>query len=70
MKNVIVFALGGARYAVELRWVREVTKLGPVTPVPGGPAAASSSSSSSSPSPRPADRPPPPAPCAGRAISA
>jgi len=37
MKNVIVLALGGARYAVELRWVREVTKLGPITPVPGSP---------------------------------
>jgi purine-binding chemotaxis protein CheW len=34
MKNVIVFALGGARYAIELRWVREVTVLGHLTPVP------------------------------------
>jgi len=39
MKNVIVFALGGARYAVELRWVREVVTLGFVTPVPGAPPA-------------------------------
>jgi len=40
MKNVIVFALGPARYAVELRWVREVITLGHVTPVPHAPAAA------------------------------
>ena len=39
MKNVIVFALGGSRYAVELRWVREVVTLGFVTPVPGAPAS-------------------------------
>lgn len=39
MKNVIVFALGGARYAVELRWVREVITLGHVTPVPTAPSA-------------------------------
>ncbi len=37
MKNVIVFALGGARYAIELRWVREVSTLGYITPVPRGP---------------------------------
>lgn len=37
MKNVIVFALGQARYAVELRWVREVFTLGPVTPVAHAP---------------------------------
>lgn len=37
MKNVIVFALGGSRYAVELRWVREVVTLGFVTPVPTAP---------------------------------
>lgn len=41
MKNVIVFALGGARFAIELRWVREVITLGFVTPVPGAPAAIS-----------------------------
>lgn len=40
MKNVIVFALGPARYAVELRWVREVITLGHVTPVPHAPEAA------------------------------
>ncbi len=39
MRNVIVFALGGGRYAVELRWVREVATLGFVTPVPTAPAA-------------------------------
>ncbi len=39
MKNVIVFALGGSRYAIELRWVREVLTLGFVTPVPGAPPA-------------------------------
>jgi chemotaxis signal transduction protein len=39
MKNVIVFALEGERYAVELRWVREVFTLGFVTPVPSAPAA-------------------------------
>lgn len=39
MKNVIVFALGHARYAVELRWVREVFTLGPVTPVAHAPDA-------------------------------
>jgi len=39
MKNVIVFALGQARYAVELRWVREVFVVGHVTPVPHAPVA-------------------------------
>jgi chemotaxis signal transduction protein len=39
MRNVIVFALGQARYAVELRWVREVFTLGPVTPVAHAPEA-------------------------------
>jgi len=34
MKNVIVFAHGAARYAIELRWVREVSTLGHITPVP------------------------------------
>ena len=28
LRNVIVFAIGAARYAVELRWVREVVTLG------------------------------------------
>ncbi len=37
MKNVIVFALGRARSAIELRWVREVSTLGYITPVPRGP---------------------------------
>ncbi len=39
MKNVVVFALGGERFAVELRWVREVVTLGYVTPVPTAPPA-------------------------------
>jgi purine-binding chemotaxis protein CheW len=39
MKNVIVFELAGGRYAVELRWVREVFPLGAVTPVPTAPPA-------------------------------
>lgn len=39
LRNVIVFALGAARYAVELRWVREVVTLGFVTAVPTAPPA-------------------------------
>ena len=38
LRNVIVFAVGPARYAVELRWVREVVTLGFVTAVPTAPA--------------------------------
>jgi chemotaxis signal transduction protein len=38
MKNVLVFALGGERFAVELRWVREVATLAHLTPVPTAPA--------------------------------
>ena len=34
-----MFALGAARYAVELRWVREVVTLGFVTAVPTAPPA-------------------------------
>ncbi|MBI4509564.1 MAG: chemotaxis protein CheW [Deltaproteobacteria bacterium] len=37
MKNVVVLVLGGERHAVELRWVREIVTLGPVTPVPTAP---------------------------------
>ncbi len=37
MKNVIVFALGASRFGIELRWVREVFTLGPVTRVPTAP---------------------------------
>ena len=37
LKNVIVFTLGGARSATELRWVREVISLGFVTSVPTAP---------------------------------
>ena len=36
---MIVFALGSARYAIELRWVREVVTLGFVTAVPTAPPA-------------------------------
>jgi chemotaxis signal transduction protein len=39
LRNVIVFSVGAARYAVELRWVREVVSLGFVTNVPTAPAA-------------------------------
>jgi len=39
LRNVIVFAVGAARYAVELRWVREVVTLGFVTAVPTAPHA-------------------------------
>jgi purine-binding chemotaxis protein CheW len=37
LRNVIVFAIGPARYAIELRWVREVVTLGFVTAVPTAP---------------------------------
>lgn len=37
MKNVIIVSSSGARYAFELRWVREVVSLGHVTRVPGAP---------------------------------
>ena len=39
LRNVIIVTIGGARYAVELRWVREVVSLGFVTNVPTAPAA-------------------------------
>lgn len=39
LRNVIVFTIGGSRYALELRWVREVVSLGFVTAVPTAPAA-------------------------------
>jgi hypothetical protein len=39
LRNVIVFAIGAVRYALELRWVREVVSLGFVTNVPTAPAA-------------------------------
>jgi purine-binding chemotaxis protein CheW len=41
LRNVIVFAVGPARYALELRWVREVVNLGFVTDVPSAPPAVS-----------------------------
>ena len=37
LRNVIVFSLGAIRYAIELRWVREVVSLGFVTSVPTAP---------------------------------
>lgn len=37
MRNVLVLTTGGARHAVELRWVREVISLGDVTRVPRAP---------------------------------
>lgn len=39
LRNVIVFTIGAVRYAVELRWVREVVSLGFVTVVPTAPPA-------------------------------
>jgi chemotaxis signal transduction protein len=39
LRNVIVFTIGATRYAVELRWVREVVTLGFVTTVPTAPSA-------------------------------
>jgi len=39
LRNVIVFTSGAVRYALELRWVREVVSLGFVTSVPTAPAA-------------------------------
>jgi chemotaxis signal transduction protein len=39
LRNVIVCAIGSARYAVELRWIREVVTLGFVTAVPTAPPA-------------------------------
>jgi chemotaxis signal transduction protein len=39
LRNVIVFTIGGARYAIELRWIRDVVSLGFVTAVPTAPAA-------------------------------
>lgn len=39
LRNVIVFTIGAVRYAIELRWVREVVSLGFVTAVPTAPPA-------------------------------
>ncbi len=39
MKNAIVFSISKQRWAIELRWVREVITLGHVTPVPKAPPA-------------------------------
>ncbi len=37
LKNAIVFSVSGSRWAIELRWVREVITLGHTTPVPNAP---------------------------------
>lgn len=39
LRNVIVFTLAGVRYAIELRWIREVVSLGFITAVPTAPVA-------------------------------
>ena len=39
LRNVIIFAIGGVHYALELRSVREVVNLGFVTNVPTAPPA-------------------------------
>ena len=39
LRNVIIFTIGAVRYALELRWVREVVSLGFVTSVPTAPSA-------------------------------
>jgi len=39
MKNAIVISVANARWAIELRWVREVITLGHTTPVPHAPPA-------------------------------
>ena len=39
LRNVILFTIGSVRYALELRWVREVVSLGFVTNVPTAPPA-------------------------------
>ncbi len=39
LRNVVVFSVGATRYAIELRWIREVTTLGFVTGVPTAPPA-------------------------------
>ena len=39
LRNVVVFTVTAVRYAIELRWVREVVSLGFVTHVPSAPPA-------------------------------
>ena len=39
LRNVIIFTVGSGRYAIELRWIREVVSLGFVTNVPTAPTA-------------------------------
>jgi purine-binding chemotaxis protein CheW len=41
LRNVIIFTIGATRYALELRWVREVVSLGFITIVPTAPTAVS-----------------------------
>lgn len=41
LRNVIIFTIGAGRYALELRWVREVVTLGFVTTVPTAPVGLS-----------------------------
>lgn len=37
LRNVVVFTMGRLRYAIELRWVREIASLGFITTVPTSP---------------------------------
>ncbi len=37
MKNVLICAIAGERYAIELRWVREIATLGALTGMPAAP---------------------------------
>jgi len=37
LRNVVIFTVGMVRYALELRWIREVVTLGFVTSVPTAP---------------------------------
>jgi chemotaxis signal transduction protein len=39
LRNVVVFTVTAVRYAIELRWVREIVSLGFVTHVPSAPPA-------------------------------
>jgi chemotaxis signal transduction protein len=39
LRNVLLLASGGSRWALELRWVREVVAVAAITPVPSAPAA-------------------------------
>jgi purine-binding chemotaxis protein CheW len=39
LRNVLLLASGGSRWALELRWVREVVAVANITPVPTAPPA-------------------------------